>query len=204
MIFVVILPWLGVLVYLIVNHNGMAERRAKEAQASQAQFDDYVRTTAGSGGAAAEIEKAKQLLDNGAITQSEFDAIKAKALTNFARNSAPAARGVVSPQVYQSSASPSGGSDSTLGVVRTTAAEAQKRAVHAGVTAGSPARWQPAAARVWFSVTFRLATVLHLATRMEATAGPEMALRMAGLVVARSAETVIMRSPMMPKGTPST
>jgi hypothetical protein len=79
-IFVVILPWLGVLVYLIVNHDGMAERRMKEAQASQAQFDDYVRTAAGSGGAAAEIEKAKGLLDSGAITQAEFDAIKAKAL----------------------------------------------------------------------------------------------------------------------------
>ena len=81
-IFVVILPWIGVLVYLIVNHDGMNERRIKEAQTAQAQFDDYVRKTAGSGGggAAAEIEKAKQLLDTGAITQQEFDAIKAKAL----------------------------------------------------------------------------------------------------------------------------
>ncbi len=80
-IFVVILPWIGVLVYLIANHDGMAERRMKEVQASQTQFDEYVRTTAGTGGAASEIEKAKQLLDSGAITQAEFDAIKAKALT---------------------------------------------------------------------------------------------------------------------------
>ena len=79
-IFVVILPWIGVLVYLIANHEGMAERRMKEVQASQAQFDEYVRQTAGAGGAASEIEKAKQLLDSGAITQAEFDAIKAKAL----------------------------------------------------------------------------------------------------------------------------
>jgi hypothetical protein len=79
-IFVVILPWIGVLVYLIANHDGMAERRSKEVQASQAQFDDYVRQTAGTGGAASEIEKAKQLLDSGAITQAEYDAIKAKAL----------------------------------------------------------------------------------------------------------------------------
>jgi putative oligomerization/nucleic acid binding protein/phospholipase D-like protein len=80
-IFIVILPWIGVLVYLIVNHGGMTERRLKEAQAQRAQFDDYVRTTAGSGGgAASEIEKAKQLLDSGAITQAEFDAIKTKAL----------------------------------------------------------------------------------------------------------------------------
>ncbi len=80
-IFVVILPWIGVLVYLIANHDGMAERRMKETQASQAQFDEYVRTTAETGGAASEIEKAKQLLDSGAITQDEFDAIKAKALS---------------------------------------------------------------------------------------------------------------------------
>ena len=81
-IFVVLIPWIGVLVYLIVNHDGMAERKISEAQASQAQFDEYVRKTAGgsSGGAAAEIEKAKGLLDNGTITQAEFDAIKARAL----------------------------------------------------------------------------------------------------------------------------
>jgi hypothetical protein len=81
-IFVVILPWLGVLIYLITNHDGMAERRMKDTADSQAQFDDYVRKTAGTGtgGAASEIEKAKRLLDSGAITQAEFDAIKAKAL----------------------------------------------------------------------------------------------------------------------------
>jgi hypothetical protein len=80
-IFVVLLPWLGVLIYLIANHQGMADRRYKEAADAQAQFDQYVRSTAGSGGgAAAEIEKAKGLLDSGTITQAEFDAIKAKAL----------------------------------------------------------------------------------------------------------------------------
>ena len=79
-ILVVILPWIGVLIYLIVNHNGMNERRAKDAADSQAQFDDYVRKAAGTGGAATEIEKAKQLLDSGAINQEEFDALKANAL----------------------------------------------------------------------------------------------------------------------------
>ncbi len=81
-ILVVILPWLGVLVYLILYHDGMAERRMKDATDSQKQFDDYVRKTAGSGsgGPAAEIEKAKALLDNGTITQAEFDSIKARAL----------------------------------------------------------------------------------------------------------------------------
>jgi hypothetical protein len=82
-IFVVIIPWIGVLVYLIVNHDGMADRRYREAADAQSQFDDYVRQTAGSGGGAAgEIEKAKKLLDDGTITQAEFDAIKAKALAN--------------------------------------------------------------------------------------------------------------------------
>ncbi len=79
-IFVVLIPWIGVLVYLIANHDGMAERRTKEAQASQAQFDDYVRKAAATGGSADQIEKAKQLLDSGAIDQAEFDALKAKAL----------------------------------------------------------------------------------------------------------------------------
>ncbi|HSC03172.1 MAG TPA: PLDc N-terminal domain-containing protein [Solirubrobacteraceae bacterium] len=79
-ILVVLFPWIGVLIYLIVNHEGMAERRYREAADQQAQFDQYVRTTAGSGGAAAEIERAKKLLDDGAITQAEFDSIKAKAL----------------------------------------------------------------------------------------------------------------------------
>ena len=80
-VFVVILPWIGVLVYLIVNHNGMNERSAREARTQQAQVDEYVRQATGSGGAASDIEKAKQLLDSGAITQQEFEALKAKALS---------------------------------------------------------------------------------------------------------------------------
>jgi hypothetical protein len=79
-ILIVILPWIGILIYMIANHQGMADRRLKEVQASQQQFDDYVRATASQGGAADQIEKAKQLLDNGTITQAEFDAIKSKAL----------------------------------------------------------------------------------------------------------------------------
>jgi hypothetical protein len=79
-IFIVFLPFIGVLAYLIANGGGMAERDISDAQARQAQFDDYVRQTAGSGGATAEIARAKDLLDSGAITQAEFDAIKQKAL----------------------------------------------------------------------------------------------------------------------------
>jgi Short C-terminal domain/Phospholipase_D-nuclease N-terminal len=79
-IFVIVLPYIGVLVYLIAQHDGMAERSAQQAQAAQTQVDDYVRSVAASGGSAAEIERAKQLLDSGTITQAEFDALKAKAL----------------------------------------------------------------------------------------------------------------------------
>ena len=79
MIFVIVLPYLGVFVYLIANHDGMAERNVKQQQAAQQQLDDRIRSAAPSS-AAADIEKAKQLLDSGAITQSEYDALKAKAL----------------------------------------------------------------------------------------------------------------------------
>ncbi len=81
-IFVILLPYLGVLVYLIANHDGMADRNIAQMQKQQQATDAYIQSVAGSGGAAAEIEKAKGLLDSGAITQSEFDAIKQKALAS--------------------------------------------------------------------------------------------------------------------------
>jgi hypothetical protein len=77
-IFVVVLPWLGVLIYLIAQHDGMRERSIEQAQAQQQAFDDQVREAAG--GSVGEIAKAKELLDSGTITQEEFAAIKAKAL----------------------------------------------------------------------------------------------------------------------------
>jgi hypothetical protein len=79
-IFLIVLPFLGALIYLIAQGGGMAERRAQDVQGQRAQMDDYVRSVAGSGGPAAEIDKAKQLLDSGAITQTEYEALKAKAL----------------------------------------------------------------------------------------------------------------------------
>jgi hypothetical protein len=76
-----------VLSYLIADGKGMAERRAGDIQASQKQYDDYIRSVAGSGkaggnggGVASELAQAKQLLDSGAITQDEFEQIKRKAL----------------------------------------------------------------------------------------------------------------------------
>ncbi len=77
-VFIIVIPFLGVLVYLIAQHDGMRDRSIEQAQAQKAAFDDYVRDAAG--GPATEIAKAKELLDSGAITQAEFDAIKAKAV----------------------------------------------------------------------------------------------------------------------------
>ena len=77
-VFIIVIPFLGVLVYLIAQHDGIRERSVKQAQDQQAAFDSYVKQTAG--GSASEIAKAKELLDAGTITQQEFDSIKAKAL----------------------------------------------------------------------------------------------------------------------------
>ena len=77
-VFVIVLPFLGVLVYLIAQHDGIRERQAKTAQAQQQAFDKYVKDAAG--GSAAEIAKAKELLDSGTISQAEFDQIKQRAL----------------------------------------------------------------------------------------------------------------------------
>ena len=78
-VFVIALPFLGVLIYLIGQHDGMRERSLSEAKAQKQEFDDYVREAAG--GSAAEIARGKELLDAGTISQQEFDAIKAKALS---------------------------------------------------------------------------------------------------------------------------
>jgi hypothetical protein len=79
-VFIILIPFLGVLVYLIAQHDGMRDRALAQAKAQKAAMDEYVRDAAG-GGPATEIAKAKELLDSGAITQADFDAIKAKALT---------------------------------------------------------------------------------------------------------------------------
>ena len=79
-VFVIIIPFLGVLIYLIAHGKDMGARDVAQSQAAKASFDDYVRSVSPAGGAASEIAKAKELLDSGAITQAEFDAIKAKAV----------------------------------------------------------------------------------------------------------------------------
>ena len=72
-IFLILLPFLGVLIYLIVNGKGMAERNVKQAQ-------DQIQAAAAIAGPSAQIASAKDLLDQGAISQEEFEALKRKAL----------------------------------------------------------------------------------------------------------------------------
>jgi putative oligomerization/nucleic acid binding protein/phospholipase D-like protein len=81
-IFVIVLPFIGVFTYFIFEGKAMGERRLAEAQEARVQMDTYVRSVAGpgSGDAAGQIAKAKELLDGGAISQTEFDQLKAKAL----------------------------------------------------------------------------------------------------------------------------
>jgi len=79
-VFIIIIPYLGVLVYIIAEHKGMADRSVQQAQQAQSQFDDYVQSVASKGDPASQIANAKKLLDSGDITQTEFDQIKAKAL----------------------------------------------------------------------------------------------------------------------------
>jgi hypothetical protein len=79
-VFVIVLPYVGVLVYFIAEHQGMAERNTQRAQATQQQFDQYVQSVAAPGDPAEQIARAKTLLDGGTITEAEFDRIKQKAL----------------------------------------------------------------------------------------------------------------------------
>jgi hypothetical protein len=77
-VFVIVLPWLGVLIYLIAQHDGMRDRSVRQAREQKESFDQYVRDAAG--GTADQIAKAKALRDDGTITPEEFERLKAKAL----------------------------------------------------------------------------------------------------------------------------
>ena len=82
-IFVIIIPWLGILVYLIARGHGMQERQLEQAREVQAAQAAYIKSVAApSGGSASQIADAKGLLDSGATTQAEFDQLKAKALAS--------------------------------------------------------------------------------------------------------------------------
>lgn len=79
-ILVIILPFLGIFIYLISQGKGMGERAQQRAQAQQSDVDNYVRSVAASSSPTEEIAKGKELLESGAITQAEYDQLKAKAL----------------------------------------------------------------------------------------------------------------------------
>src|SRR4029078_8287245 len=83
-IFLIIIPWLGILVYVIARGHGMQERQLEQAREVQAAQAAYIKSVAGpsSGDVASQIAHAKELLDSGAITQAEFDQLKAKALAS--------------------------------------------------------------------------------------------------------------------------
>ena len=80
-LFLIVLPYLGVFVYLVVNGRGMAERRQREVDTARKEFDDHVRSVSSDGAAADQIAKGKQLLDSGAITTQEYEHLKEKVLT---------------------------------------------------------------------------------------------------------------------------
>jgi hypothetical protein len=79
-IFIIVIPYFGVLVYVLVEHQGMSERAAEGQRAAQQEFDDYVRSAAGESDPTEQIARAKELLDKGTITQAEFEQMKQQAL----------------------------------------------------------------------------------------------------------------------------
>ncbi|MGJ4844908.1 MULTISPECIES: SHOCT domain-containing protein [unclassified Leifsonia] len=79
-IFLVFVPFITALVYLIARGPSMARRKMAEVQSAQGETDAYIRTVASTSSPADEIAKAKTLLDNGTISQAEFDSLKARLL----------------------------------------------------------------------------------------------------------------------------
>jgi Short C-terminal domain/Phospholipase_D-nuclease N-terminal len=79
--FMIVLPFLGVLIYLIAHGKDMGQRDIEQAQAAQSQFDQHIKSVAREDGSASQIAEAKRLLDSGTITQAEYDRLKAKALS---------------------------------------------------------------------------------------------------------------------------
>ncbi len=79
-IFIIVMPYLGVFVYLISQHDGITERTIERQKAAQSQFEHFVAAAGAKGDPTEQIAKAKGLLDSGAINQAEFDQIKQQAL----------------------------------------------------------------------------------------------------------------------------
>lgn len=81
-IFIILLPYLGVFVYLIAQHDGMSKRAIEHQERVRGEVDQYVRSVSTSGDPTEQIAKAKELLDRGAIDQAEYEQIKRKALAS--------------------------------------------------------------------------------------------------------------------------
>jgi hypothetical protein len=83
-LFVILIPWLGILVYLIARGKGMHERQLEQVKDMQRAQNEYIKSVAGSSSTSAtdQIASARGLLDSGAITQAEFDQLKAQALAS--------------------------------------------------------------------------------------------------------------------------
>jgi hypothetical protein len=79
-LFLVFLPFLAAFIYLIARGGSMAQRSAARGRQAEAETADYIGSVAGTSSAASEIESGKKLLDSGAISPTEFEALKAKAL----------------------------------------------------------------------------------------------------------------------------
>ncbi|KQZ86068.1 hypothetical protein ASD56_07335 [Microbacterium sp. Root166] len=79
-IFLVVLPFLAALIYLIARGQGMTQRELERRGQAQNEANSYIRSVAGTSSPTSEIESAKKLLDSGAVTQAEYEALKAKAL----------------------------------------------------------------------------------------------------------------------------
>ena len=81
-IFLIIFPFLALVIYLIARGRGMAERQAGEVRKAQVATDQYIQSVASQGNPADQIASAKSLLDSGTISQDEFDQLKQKALAS--------------------------------------------------------------------------------------------------------------------------
>jgi ABC-type multidrug transport system fused ATPase/permease subunit len=79
-IFLVFVPFLAAIIYLIARGRSMAARSAARARESAESTNEYIRSVAGGSSATSEIESAKRLLDAGTITTAEFNQLKANAL----------------------------------------------------------------------------------------------------------------------------
>jgi uncharacterized membrane protein YcjF (UPF0283 family) len=79
-VLIILLPYLGVFIYVIAEHKGMTERSTRQQEAAKSEMDQYVRSVAGRSDPTEQIAKGEELLKQGTISQAEFDQLKRKAL----------------------------------------------------------------------------------------------------------------------------